>query len=228
VLRTDPWQWRAVWLLGLAELRSGNHVGAREAFNTVYGEVPGELAPKLALALACELAGNLDHAEQLYLTCLRTDANYTAATAFGLARVRTKRYEDGLDDLDPAVDALDLVPTTSRAFVVARQLRAQLLLTHAEGLEHLATAHDSLTGVDLDSAVAIRLRGDILRKALDMVLSTGRRSQRVRIGNVPAREQPLRVAVEAAYRQLVPLTESWPERVRLVDAARAIRRWTWT
>ena len=30
---------------------------AQASFNAVYGQVPGELAPKLALALACERGG---------------------------------------------------------------------------------------------------------------------------------------------------------------------------
>ena len=39
----------------------------RRAFNAVYGQVPGELAPKLALALACETSGEHDVAESLYV-----------------------------------------------------------------------------------------------------------------------------------------------------------------
>ena len=85
---TDPWEWRAVWLSGLAALAAGDPAQAQAAFNAVYGQVPGELAPKLALALACELGDQPDVAEALYLTCLRTDANYTAPAAFGLARIR--------------------------------------------------------------------------------------------------------------------------------------------
>ena len=73
----------------LAARRDGNAATAQEAFNAVYGQVPGELAPKLALALACETGDEPGVAEALYLTCLRTDAHYTAAAAFGLSRVRT-------------------------------------------------------------------------------------------------------------------------------------------
>ena len=61
------------------------------AFNTVLGQVPGELAPKLALALACEQTGDADLAEQLYAVCAATDANYVAPAAFGLARTARAR-----------------------------------------------------------------------------------------------------------------------------------------
>ncbi len=54
LLAADPWEWRAVWLQGLAALARRDGRAAQAAFNAVYGQVPGELAPKLALALACE------------------------------------------------------------------------------------------------------------------------------------------------------------------------------
>ena len=60
LLADDPWEWRAVWMSGLAALARGDDGrGASAAFNAVYGQVPGELAPKLALALACETSGEL-------------------------------------------------------------------------------------------------------------------------------------------------------------------------
>ena len=57
MLAADPWEWRAVWMSGLALLARDDFRGAQAAFNAVYGQVPGELAPKLALALACERGG---------------------------------------------------------------------------------------------------------------------------------------------------------------------------
>ncbi len=66
LLAADPWEWRAVWLQGLAALARGDGAAAQAAFNAVYGQVPGELAPKLALAAACEVTGETDIAEALY------------------------------------------------------------------------------------------------------------------------------------------------------------------
>src|SRR3954449_6271405 len=122
LLNADPWEWRAVWMSGLVALARGDSAAAQSAFNAVYGQVPGELAPKLALAIACELSGEYDVAEGLYLTCARTDANYIAPSAFGLAEIRTQRH-----DLDGALAALDLVPRTSGAYERARHQRAGLL-----------------------------------------------------------------------------------------------------
>ncbi len=46
---------------------AGRRAEAQSAFNAVYGQVPGELAPKLALAFACETGGDTDVAESLYV-----------------------------------------------------------------------------------------------------------------------------------------------------------------
>ena len=107
---------------GLVALSRGRTAEAQSAFNAVYGQVPGELAPKLALAFACEIGGEGDVAESLYVTCARTDAAYIAPAAFGLARIRT-----GRGDVGGAIGALELVPGTSRAFTSARRRRATLL-----------------------------------------------------------------------------------------------------
>ena len=57
LLAEDPWEWRAAWMAGLVALARGRTGDAQSAFNAVYGQVPGELAPKLALAFACETGG---------------------------------------------------------------------------------------------------------------------------------------------------------------------------
>src|SRR5262249_35825766 len=60
IARAGPWGWRAAWYRGIADLASERPAAAATSFEAVYATVPGELAPKLALAVAAELAG--DHA----------------------------------------------------------------------------------------------------------------------------------------------------------------------
>ena len=211
MLRDDPWEWRALWLSGLSALDAADVAAARSSFNAVYGQVPGELAPKLALALACELSGEADVAEALYLTCARTDANYTAPAAFGLNRLRQAR-----GDVDGAIAALDLVPSTSRAFVEARRQRAGLLASAGRGLPGLAAALDSVAAVTIEPMDRARLEVDVLEAALGEVLSGGPQPD-VAVGGVPAQENPLRDAVEAAYRRLATMEPDLGRRVALVD-----------
>lgn len=220
LLREDPWEWRAIWMSGLSALAGGDVRAARAAFNAVYGQVPGELAPKLALAMACENSDEPDVAESLYATCARTDANYTAPSAFGLARIRAGRGE-----VDGAIAALDLIPPTSRAFVAARQRRAGLLAGAGRGLPGLAEALASIETVTIEPLTRAHLRADVLAAALKEVQASGDRPD-VRVGGVPAQEPALRDGLESAYRELAGLATDRRERVRLVDAANGVRRWT--
>ena len=220
LLSADPWEWRAVWMSGLAAFAREDAAAARAAFNAVYGQVPGELAPKLALALACELSGEADVAESLYTTCARTDANYVAPAAFGLARIHASR-----GDLDGAIAALDLVPPTSRAYPQARRLRAGHLAGSGRGLPALAAALDSIDAVSIDPADRFGLTVTVLGLALREVMDHGEQPA-VHIAGLPARETALRTGLESAYRHLAGLTESRDERVRLVDSANRSRPWT--
>ena len=81
ILGADPWDWRGVWLQGLVALQRRRSRRCRRRRSTaVYGQLPGELAPKLALARACELGGRpRGRRRSMYARCARTDAAYVAA-----------------------------------------------------------------------------------------------------------------------------------------------------
>ncbi len=220
MLVEDPWEWRAVWVAGLSALDAGDFASAQSSFNAVYGQVPGELAPKLALALACERGGEGAIAEGLYRTCASTDANYVAAAAFGMARIRAAR-----GDVTGAVQALDLVPSTSRSYPEARRLRARRLYESGQGLLALAQAMDSISGVRLDSREQSELTAQILERAIAEVDKNGSKSD-VTIGPYAADDETLRDGLESTYRQLAGIETDQQRRYALVDKANAVRRWT--
>ena len=220
MLVEDPWEWRAVWVGGLAALDAGDFAAAQSSFNAVYGQVPGELAPKLALALACERGREGDIAEALYRTCASTDANYVAPAAFGMARIRAAR-----GDVSGAVQALDLVPSTSRSYPEARRLRALELYESGQGLPALAQAMDSINGVQLDSRERGELTAQILERAIAEVDKNGAKTG-VLVGPYEAEEDTLRDGLEATYRQLAGIETDAGRRYALVDKANAVRRWT--
>ena len=220
MLSADPWEWRAVWVSGLSALERDDIRSAQSAFNAVYGQVPGELAPKLALALACERGGEGAIAERLYRTCASTDANYVAPAAFGMARIRAARGEIGA-----AVSALDLVPSTSRGFVESRTLRATHLYESGDGLPALSDAMSSLQGVRLDPREQAELTAKILERALDQVTRNGEKKG-ISIGPYRADNDSLRDGLEVTYRVLAGAAPDANSRHILVDRANAVRRWT--
>ena len=184
MLAADPWEWRAVWVSGLAAMQAKDHRAAQQAFNAVYGQVPGELAPKLALGLACELGSEPDLAIRLYQTCASTDANYVAPAAFGMARVHAAR-----GDVQAAVAALDLVPATSRSFTEARRLRALHLYESADSLPVLSQAMSSIDGVRLDQVDRAELTGQILRAGPGASSRAKDPTPQVKIGSLSRRRR---------------------------------------
>ncbi|WP_168582557.1 serine/threonine-protein kinase [Gephyromycinifex aptenodytis] len=222
LLSHDPWDWRAVWLLGIDALARGDTATATDSFAAVYHQVPGELAPRLGLALSAETAGQNELAEISYLTCLRTDAGYVVASAFGLARVRAAR-----GDHRGALNAIELVPPTSGAYPRARWLRADLMTRLDGGLPTLVESLRSISTLVLEPRARATFTVHVLERALSEVLRKGPATG-VKLEGVPADEPHLRQALERAYRTLADLTTDSAERHDLVDKANAIRPWSFT
>jgi serine/threonine-protein kinase PknG len=220
ILEEDPWEWRAAWMEGLGHLSTGDPAAARASFNAVYGQVPGEAAPKLALATACEVSGEPGVAEQLYSTIARADSNYTGAAAFGLARVRAAG-----GDLDGALRALDLVGPTRGSFPDARLRRARLLVGARRSLLDLSDAVAGLENAHAPDRPKAEVTVDALTGALALVTQAGP-DPSVRVAGAEATEPELRDRLELALRTLAHLTDERSERIVLVDRANSVRRWT--
>jgi serine/threonine-protein kinase PknG len=214
VLDADPWEWRAVWYAGLAALAAGDAAGAVSSFNAVFGAVPGELAPKLALAHACELAGNLGNAVRLYEICARTDAAYVAPGCFGVARVEAMS-----GNLAAALDALDRIPSTSRAYVEARRTRIELQLGAQPDPAVLAAVADEVNRLGLDP----RDRSEVRARVFGAALAAAGQGASGHVAGVPLDDRSLRLAIEEELRHRAKLTEDRAERVRLIDEANLIR-----
>ncbi len=220
MLQDDPWEWRAVWLQGLGALATQDYAQAVSAFNSVYGQLPGELAPKLALARACELDGEHDAATQLYTQCAKTDAAYVAPAQFGLARLAAASGRR-----DDALAALDRIPATSRAYGDARRQRALQLASGAGSahvLDDLAAAADELEVASLNPTDKADLTIQILSSAVDVVRQHGAYPQ-LTIAGASATEPTLRARLERAYRDAARVADDGATRVRLVDLANAVR-----
>ncbi len=216
MLSDDPWEWRAVWMAGLGALLRGDNATALSSFNAVYGQLPGELAPKLALAVACELAGQSEVAESLYRICAATDANYVTPAGFGLARLRAAR-----GDLTGALGALELVPQTSRGYLESQKLTVEHLIALGKDPAHLGEALKVLQHARLDEHSQLGYESAIYERALSLA---GRGS--VQLGSVTFTEGSLRDRLETGYRRLAQLSADPNERAELVDRANTIRVWS--
>ena len=224
-----------VWYRGVAALVTADHEGAALAFDAVYDAFPGEIAPKLALALCAEVLGQLDNAAEYYRLVWSTDPSHVSA-AFGLARVRL-----AAGDRSGAVRALESVPESSIHYTAARvaAVRARLRgRTPAAGdvpfLDDLTAAAgqaEALEAFGLDPARREQLSAEVLGCGLDWVLSGGQGSAlpaggRTLLGS-GLDERGLRFGLERAYRALARLATSGEERIDLVERANRYRPRTW-
>ncbi len=80
--------------------------------------------------------------------------------------------------------------------------------------------------ITLDPRDRANLRVEVLSAALEDVNTSGPRPS-VQVGGVPAEPPALRDGLERAYRDLAGLTDQRDEKIRLVDQANKVRRWTW-
>ena len=236
----DPSDWRIAWTDGLrwlaagdagttgARATAGGATVARNAFNVVYDELPGELAPKLALGFAAEAAGDAASAGRYFRLVWTVDRSCISA-AFGLARACL-----AADDRPGAIAALAAVPETSSHHAAAQIAAVRILVSPGVTSDDLRQADGRLGRLPLDEARRQQLTVEILRAALGWASSgqapaSGRHTSAdgLILGCEP-NERALRFGLERSYRALARLTSDRSRRIELVDMANAIRPKTWS
>ena len=217
--------WRTFWYRGLIALAGGLTLQARTLFAAVYDALPGEAAPKLALAACAELADDHAAAERFYATVWRTDHGFVSA-AFGLARVHLRQ-----GNRSAAVSAFASVPETSTHHTAAQEaaLRAMLVARQPGDISGPEYA-------DLDARyrlLADRLDPEHLNRLALEVLGTALQQAEFRapldlkpgqlLAGCAITARDLRFGLEAAYRSLARLAGDRTDRIALVDLANSVR-----
>jgi serine/threonine-protein kinase PknG len=217
----DPSDWRIAWYYGMRRLAAGDVAAARGAFDAAYGDLPGELAPKLAMALAAEAAGDTATATRYFRLVWTVDQAYISA-AFGLARSCL-----ATSDRPGAIAALSKVPQTSSHYDAAQiaAIRVGVMPGFTEQDVRQAAARLGQLSA-LDEARRQELTAAILSAALDLAIKqpSGAGGQ---ILGCEMRERSLRFGLERAYRALARLAPERSGRIEFVDRANAVRPRTW-
>jgi serine/threonine-protein kinase PknG len=218
----DAWDWRVPWFRGVAELARRRGPAAQAQFTRVYHSLPGELAPKLALGVACELAGEQSAAAAWYDVVSRTDPAFTVAS-FGLARCRLTA-----DDRAGALAAYERVPDSSSAYIDAQTARIRCLGSSGAGVEELLSAGSIVEALGVSAPQRTQLAAELLESALELVQGDSTAGERHgRLLGHPLSERELRSGLEGSYRALARQAANGAERVRLVDQANRVRPRTW-
>ena len=221
VQKANPWEWRVQWYRSIRQLQLGQPQDAAEGFSRVWTELPGESAPKLAVALAAELAGEYERAGEVYELVISADPAYVSA-AFGLARCQ---WQTG--NSQAVVDAFNRVPPSSAAHYDAQVASARALVRGGPdgkpSVAELQAASTTIERLQLDAAERAELSASVFERALAGVAD----------GTIPAgsstmlgqdlSERSLRLGLEETYRTQARLAVTEAERFRLIDKANAIR-----
>ncbi|TQR87762.1 protein kinase [Mycobacterium hodleri] len=212
------WQWRLVWFRAVAELLSADYENATKHFTEVLDTLPGELAPKLALAATAELSGTSDE-RRFYKTVWNTD-NGIISAGFGLARTQSAAGQR-----DDAVTTLDQVPPTSRHFTTARLTSAVTLLSGRSGSEITEQQiRDAARRVEVlpdTEPRVLQIRALVLGTAMDWLADNTASTNHI-LG-FPFTEHGLRLGVEASLRGLSRVAPTQEHRYALVDLANSVR-----
>lgn len=214
--------WRITWWRGVIALLREEYTDARVAFDWVYSHLPGEIAPKLALAAACELSGDINTALGFYTRIWQTDRRYLSA-ALGQARLLA-----GTGNPAQAIDVLDSVPHSSSHHTTAQVTTIGLLLasenTH---INQLRNAADRLADLDLPADRRHLFAARILLGCLNRVSTEGPQPGATILKH-ELEEKALRLGLEQTYREIARTTPGHSERIAYIDQANDIRPWTVT
>jgi serine/threonine-protein kinase PknG len=232
--------WRMSWHQGLLALARNRVDAAEHEFDEVYRALPGEDAPKLALAYCAEMLDDKARAESLFRAVWQRDRLQVSA-AFGVARICLSK-----GDRAGAVRELDNVPKISQhaeAAAIARVAALSKVLGSGPPTEeHLQQAINRLPDARLDNGEARnRLVTAVLESAfqwthdhrrrlpIDWRAAFGDRTRKDNVHNTRAvlGDQPsegdLREALEWYYRSLANQARNENDHGILVDLANRIR-----
>jgi serine/threonine-protein kinase PknG len=220
-----PEDWRIPWYQGVRELAAGDLTDAVRVFDDLYGRMPGEPAPRLALAFGKECVGDFAGAAGHYAAIWRTDHSYVSA-AFGLARARL-----AAGDGPGATAVLDEVPASSSHYLAARTA-AVAIAVRGRAPDRLApadlvTAGERLDALDLDARRRDELAAEVLECALGWLDRGGRTVRQTSLLGAPFTERGVRRELERVYRALARGTARREDRHALVCRANKVRPRTW-
>jgi serine/threonine-protein kinase PknG len=212
------WRWRLVWFRAVGAVLAADYDSATKHFAEVLDTLPGEPAPKLALAATAELAGNTDECK-FYNTVWGTD-NGVISAGFGLAR-----WQSACGDRDAAVRTLDQVPSTSRHFTTARLTSAVTLLSGRSMNEiteqQIRDAARRVEALPDTEPRVLQIRALVLGTAMDWLADNTASTNHI-LG-FPFTEHGLQLGVEASLRSLARVAPTQAHRYALVDLANSVR-----
>jgi serine/threonine-protein kinase PknG len=221
--REDAFDWRVDWYRGLLALAQQDATGARRCFEACYNELPGESAPKLAIAAAAELAGQSTEAQHYHRLVWAVDRSYVTS-AFALARLLVAQ-----GDHTGAVDVLGQVPESSIHHTAA-EIEAIRIRIESPGFAGAVTPTElsdlgtRVSALGLDGEAHESLVCTVLLGALEWASAhPALGGDHHRVFDSALGEREVRRALERSYRARARMAADRATRIDLVDRANSVR-----
>ncbi len=235
------WDWRIAWYTGKLHLGISNFVQAQASFEEVYNELPGELAPQIALGLTAEQLANqlpqsinfaerlnqsaqpikfYDQAIKFYDRVSLTDPSYVTAT-FGLARCLALSGQR-----QAAVKALDRISPSSSIYVRSQVEKARFLVSakvKPPAAQDLKQASQVIEAATLADGEKHHLSCEFFKSALSLVTTQSiQPDPSIKLLDQSLEEFKLRRGLEKSLRAMAHLAIG-QEKINLVDEANRVR-----
>jgi serine/threonine-protein kinase PknG len=219
IYRQDPFDPKLFMTWMQIAVLEGDLQTALKHARQLWADMPGEIAPRLALAAVHELLGqkaDWERAASLYLNILRRDPSYVSA-AFGLNRAYSN-----LGSPLQALDALNFVPPDSRLYT--KSLVTQLM--QIAGHDHERTDYEQLLIrihtllqqlQNLDEKSRLRVIIDLHNGALRQLESGFAEDRGKQIAGVPLIKTEIQEALRDNYKALGRMEVNAAPRIELIE-----------
>ena len=216
----DEFDWRVHWYRGKVLLAQNKYQLAKSEFEKVYFEMPGEVAPKLAIGYCTELSGSLNEAEHYYARVSKVDPNNTTA-CFGLARCLRKK-----GDIVGASNALNAVPANHSLYSQSRIMLAKVLMLNEQSINEqvLDQLSQVVSAISIEGGIVHQLIAKVLTYAVNMIdRRVVKESTSDKVLGYARTLTSLRKGAESEYRKAAHFAEIKAEKIFWVDLANSVR-----
>jgi serine/threonine-protein kinase PknG len=216
----DEFDWRVKWYRGKALLAQNNGALAKNQFDQVYFEMPGETAPKLAIGYCAEQCGDIEEAISFYSRVSKIDPSNTTA-CFGLSRCFMK-----MKDIKGAADALNLIPVSHSIHSESRIALAKVLMSDENSLteEILEQLSKTIASITAEGGIVHQLTAKALNSAVNMItLKKLKENNAAKLFGYSLSEYQIRLGAEAEYRKAARYAATPEEKIKLINLANSVR-----
>ena len=220
IQKEDEFDWRVFWYQGKLSFSQEKYNDAKLNFDKVFFEMPGELAPKLALAYTFEKLEKNNEALSFYKRVMKVDPSNTTA-CFGLARCYQKSK-----NINESLDAIQSVPVTHILYTQSRLKLVDLMISldHEFNNDFVKKISEIITSINYDAGIVHELSAKLIVKAIDFIKNGKlKEDNQITLLGSKFKMDELRINAENEYRKAALYSKNQEEKIFWIDLANQVR-----